>query len=485
MFSPESVEKALDHFNKTALEERVRYKPVYQTIEDYIAAHAKPNKVNGRETLIILGGTQSVDLLLGKELGRDDFVYHLFSEDAFQHCNNLTNKIAETISEMFKDNKNPINHPYWTVVMKTLSAHKQFDIIVDQRSLVKWTVLKTMSDDSSIMKLIEPLNVKSWWQKKTVLIMPPRFHLVETYRTLYSPSAIDNWHQALIDERRLFGYMKRIMDLQKSGKSVVVGALDDSMISLDKRKLITVTLLEEFVKNNPKVILLGEHAINILTRTPVDTTILHCMIDHDLSLDDCKPTVNAICSRIIGRPMMANFSTRDVQILSDFRLRRTSVKLDGKEIMYIYNATSYDLIPVNRIYDKKKNVILIGNPLVLIRFMLIELWVIGWIASIGKIESSFAKARANSILSKTLQLRTAIAKKSTESKTFRTSIDEKFIEPGPMQIFQSRDMDYLGIYESDQKAQKTKAQSQQRFFDYYPQEFYNKNNTYRNFNERL
>lgn len=117
--------------------------------------------------------------------------------------------------------------------------------------------------------------------------------------------------------------------------------------------------------------------------------------------------------------------------------------------------------------------------------MLIELWVIGWIASIGKIESSFAKARANSILSKTLQLRTAIAKKSTESKTFRTSIDEKFIEPGPMQIFQSRDMDYLGIYESDQKAQKTKAQSQQRFFDYYPQEFYNKNNTYRNFNERL
>lgn len=483
MFSPESVEKALESFNKTALDERMRYKPIYIAVEDYIATYTQPKKVHNRETLIIMGGTQSIALLLGKELGRDDFVYQLFSEDAFQHCNNLTNIIAEVIKEMFKDNKDPLNNPYWTVAMKTMSAHKQFDLIVDQRPLVRWTVLKTMSDDSSIMKLIEPLNVKSWFLKKTVLIMPPRFHLVETYRTLYSPSTIDNWHQALVDERRLFGYMKRIMDLQKAGKSIVVGA-EDETLSIGTRKLIAATLLEEFIKNNPKIILLGEHAINILTQAPVDTTIVHCMIDHDLSINDIKPTITDICTRVVGRTAVPNFSTRDVQVLSDFRLRRTSVKLDGKEIMYIYNATSYDLIPVCRIYDKKKNVLLIGNPFVLIRFMLIELWVIGWIASIGKIESSFAKSRANSILSKILQLRSQISKKSTEEKHFRTSIDEAFIEPGPMQIFQSRDMDYLGVYESEQKAQKTKAQSQQRFFDYYPQEFYNKNNKYRSFNER-
>ncbi len=478
MFKPESVDLAIDAFDKIALEERLRYKPVYQAIEDYISGFTQPNKVKGRETLIIMGGTQSVDLLLGKELARDDFVYHLFSEDAFQHCNSLTNIIAETIEQMFKDNKDPLNRPYWTVAMKTLSAHKKFDIVVDQRPLVKWVVLKTLSEDSSIIKLVEPLGVKSYFQKKTILIMPPKFHLIETYRTIYSPDAVEGWQQALIDERRLFGYMKRIMDLQKAGKSIVVGAED--AVDLKKRKMITATLLEEFVKNNEKVILLGEHAINLLIQIPVDTTILHIMIDHDLSLEDIKPTISDICSRSI-KGINPTYSTRDVQILSDFRLRRTSVKLDGKEIMYIYNATSYDLIPVCRIYDKKKNVLLIGNPFVLIRFMLIELWVVSWISSIGKIDQAFAKSRTNSMISKILQLRSGLSKASGDDKKFKTSIDEKFIEPGPMQIFQSRDMDYLGQFESEQKAQKTKAQTEQKFFDYYPQEYYRKNNKYRNF----
>jgi hypothetical protein len=477
MFKPESVESAIAAFNKTALDERMRYKPIYQAIEDYIALYTTPNKVQKKETLIIMGGTQSVDLLLGKELGRDDFIYNLFSEDAFQHCNRLTNVIAQTINAIFTDNKDPLSRPYWTVAMKTFSAHKKFDIVIDQRTLVRWIVLKTMSDESNIMKLIEPLNVKSYFQKKTVLIMPPKFHLIETYRTLYSPDAVESWNQALIDERRLFGYLKRIMDLQKAGKSIVVGA--DDQIDLNKRKMIAATLLEEFVKNNSKVILLGDHAINILTEIPVDTTILHIMIDHDISLDDIKPTIIDICKRTID--IAPTYSTRDVQILSDFRLRRTSVKIDGKEIIYIYNATSYDLIPICRVYDKKKNSIQIGNPFVLIRFMLIELWVISWISSIGKIEDSFAKSRTNSMISKILKLRSSLAKKSDDSKKFKTSIDDKFIELGPMQIFQSRDMDYLGQFESEQKAQKTKAQSEQKFFDYYPQEFYNKNNKYRSF----
>ena len=482
MFSPESVESAIERLDQGAMEERLRYKPIYQVIEDYVAQFTTPNKIAGRDQMIIMGGTMSVDLLIGKELGRDDFIYSLFSEDAFAHCNNLTNQIASMIVDMFKDAQDPLNNPYWTVIMKTTTAHKRFEILVDQRPLVRWTVLKTMSEDSSLFKLIEPLTVKSYFQKKTVLIMPPRFHLVETYRTLYSPDQVDNWHQALVDERRLFGYMKRIMDLQRAGKTVVVGQGSDSDktqdISLAKRRYITAAILDEFIKNNPKVILLGEHAINMLTGVPVDTTILHILIDHDISLEDIKPSLIDICSRIMARSVQLVFSTRDVQILSDFRLRRTSVKLDGKEIMYIYNATSYDLIPFCQVDDKKKNVIRIGNPFVLIRFMLIELWIVSWIASIGKIEASFAKARNNSIISKILGLRSKISKKADVDR-FRTSIDDKYTHPGPMQIFQTRDMDYIGQFESELKAQKTKAQTQQRFYDYYPQEVLRKTGKYR------
>jgi hypothetical protein len=463
MYRSEQVDKAIERFNEGALEERLRYKPIYIAIEDYISQFATDT-----QDLVIMGGTHSIDLLLGKPLGRDDFIYNLFSENAFTHCNALTNLIADVVKNLFKDSDDPL---YWTVFMKTTMAYKKFDILVDQRVLVRWTVLKNMSEDSSLYKLIEPLNVKSYFQKKTIFIMPPRFHLVETYRTLYSPNEFDNWQQALLDERRLFGYMKRIMDLQSAGKSIVVGA-DDA--SLGQRRQITALLLDEFVKNNPKIILLGEHAINILTKSAVDTTILHIAIDHDLSLNDIKPTIDAICQQVVRDKL--TFSTRDVQILSDFRLRRTSVKLGTKEIMYIYNPTSYDLIPTNKIFDKHRNIILIGNPFVLIRFMLIELWIVNWIKSIGKIDSAFAKSRINSIIGKILGLRSKLSADSS-----KTSIDDKFVQPGPMQIFQTNNLSYLGQFESDDKAQKTKAQTQQRFSDYFPQEYMRKNGTYRTF----
>jgi hypothetical protein len=475
MFEPTQVAIAIDKFNVGAIEERLRYKPIYQVIEDYVANYA-----SNTNDMIILGGTMSIDLLLGKELGRDDFVYNLFSENAFQHSNTLANLISEAVEKLFADNKDPLNKPYWTVVLKTTSAHRKFDISVDQRILVRWTVLQNMSKESSMFDLIQPLNVKSWFQKKTVLIMPPRFHLVETYRTLYSPSDFDNWQHALVDERRLFGYMKRIMDMQKAGKTVVVGR-DEQDLSLAQKKAVAAALLDEFIKNNPKVILLGEHAINILTGSSIDTTIIHLLIDHDLSLKDIEPTIQDICSRALGRDARLFINTKNVQILSDFRLRRTSIKLDNKEIMYIYNATSYDLIPTNRIMDSSKNIILIGSPFVLIRFMLIELWVVNWIASIGKIEASFAKNRANSIISKILGLRSRISKKSTDTKHFKTSIDDKYLEPGPMQIMQVNSSSYMGQFESEDKAQKTKAQSLQRFHDYMPQEYIRKNGKYRVF----
>jgi hypothetical protein len=477
MFEPEGVTDAINKFDAIVLKERMRYQIIYETIENYMTKFTDESG----DSLIILGGTMSVDLLLGKPLGRDDFIYNLFSDDAFRHCNTLANLIAEEIVKIFADNTDPLNNPYWTVIMKTVGVHKKFDILVDQRVLVRFTVLKTMSEDSNLYKLIQPLTVKSYFQKKTILIIPPRFHLIEIYRDLYSPIEFDSWQSALIDERRLFGYMKHIMNLQRAGKSVVVGSED---INLNQRKLIATTIMDEFIKNNQKTILLGEHAIHILTDCNIDTPIIHCMIDFDLSLKDIEPTLTNIVSKCVNRPIRLLFSTRNVQILSDFRLNRTSVKLDGKEIMYIYNSTNYDLIPVNKIYDNKKNVIQIGNPFVLIRFMLIEIWIINWIVSIDKIDESFAKSRINSMIGKVLGLRSKLSKIS-DIDHVHASIDERFLLPGNMQILQTQSENYIGQYESDDKAQKTKALTSQRFFDYLPQETLRKNGKYRYFNDKL
>lgn len=481
MFASESVITSVEHFDQIALDERLKYKSIYIAIEDYIAQYAIATDPKLTPDVIIAGGSMSIALLLGKHLTRDDFTYELFSEAAFKHANALTNKLAELVPT---DTSDP-NKPFWIVSLKTLVPYKKFDITLDQRPFVRFTTLNRMSETITVYDMIQPLTVKSYFEKRSILIMPPKFHLIDIYQSLYSPASADDWSEQLHEEQRLFGYMRKIMDLQARGKTVKVGAASGETRSVSpegplefvrhpQRNQIALKILQEIFVDNPKIILLGEHAINMLTGASIDTPIIHCMLDPDLSVADIIHQIQPIVTKVLGRPLKLSHATRNVQILGDFRLRRTSIKLgDSKEIMYCYNATDYDLIPFNRTLNKSNQSIQIGSPFVLLRFMLIELWVLVWISSLGKIEKNFALARSNSLIMKVLQLRTKISLKN------KSSIDPIHLETGSMQIFQTSSQQYLGIYQSEQVAQKTKAQTAQRFHEYFPQEWIKKHSTFR------
>ena len=489
MFRTEHVDIVIDGLTDQALKDRIRYKKIYEAIEDYVASFAKKSikgsdeadkqeKRRATDSCIIVGGSMSIDLLLGKELAKDEFVYVLYSEEAFHHANELSNKLAEVVKTLFADNADSVDNPPWIVNMKTTLQYKRFEILIDQRPLIKFTVIASMSNDSSIFDLISPLNAKSYFIKKTVLILPPRFHLIETYRQLVNPGEFDNWQTRLKDELRLFGYMKKIMDTQAAGKTVRVGAAETSKID---KKAISLKIVKELFVNNESMILLGEHSINMLLKRDVDTngsrlipttenTIVIGMFDPiKMSQNDLKKRV----SEIVGSPVQ--FVNRNVQILGDFRLSRISVKLQSQDIMYIYTSSWYDLIPFNRFNDADGNFIQVGNPFVLIRYMLIEIWVIHWILSIKKIDKAFAESRINSMLSKIIKLRSQMASSQN------IKIDEKHTQPGDvLQIFQSSSNQYIGIYESDEKAQKIKAQTVKHFSDYLPQEYIVRHGEYRN-----
>ena len=496
MFAPDSVTNTIESFNEQATEERLRYKSIYIDVEDYISKFTEliekkiktpdeESKDGGKDrpgfsrvqpsNHVILGGSMSIALLLGKSLSRDDFMYCLFSENAFKHANDLTNKLAADITTSTNDK----NKPFWVISLKTIVPFKKFDISINQRTLISFTTLNRMSDTVTVNDMIQPLTVKSYFEKKTILIMPPKFHLIDTYEMLYSPANTDDWSNQLHEEQRLFGYMQKIMNLQRQGKTARVGG-EDIKINQPLRNKVALKLLQELFVNNPKIMLLGEHAINMLTGSSIDTPIIHCMIDPSIAIDDLIKQIQPIVDDALGKHINIFSATRNVQILGDFRLRRTSIKLgnsiDSKEIIYCYNSTEYDLIPTNRLLEKNdpSKIILIGNPFVLIRFMLIELWILVWISSMGKIDKSFALARSNSLISKVLGLRSKISAKN------KSSIDPEYLEMGPLQIFQTDPSQYIGIYESESTAQKTKAQTAQRFSEYYPQEWFNKNDSYRN-----
>ena len=174
-------------------------------------------------------------------------------------------------------------------------------------------------------------------------------------------------------------------------------------------------------------------------------------------------------------------ATRDVKVFSDFRLTRTSIKIgpesSKKEIMYIYNSAAYDLIPINRIYStkrKKKTFIQVGNPFVLLRFLLIDIWIIRLALKAEKIDEKFADIRLQTLLDHAIQLRQKMSKK-------KLNISEDLINnSSSLQIFQSRNDEYIGVRILDNIAQKTKAIKSTKFFgEYFPQEYKKNFNEYR------
>lgn len=467
----------LTKLNQIALVDRMRYKVVYDVIEDYLFESED----------VVLGGSMSVDILLEKELGRDDYTYSLYTNDAFRHANTLVNKIAEVVS-LDKDKDQNKDKNYWVVFLKTILPFKKFSIMVDQRPLV---VITALSVDTS---KLDPLPAVGLIRKKTLRVMPPKFHLIELYRTLYSPTAVDEWQQALRDERRLFVYMRKIMNLRASGKSVniprLLGGSADLMekesVSAEggstkggasDRQDLVLDLLKEFVVNNDNVVLIGEHAVQMLSDSDdsKQKSVLQCVLAPNY-FTEALDAIKAISSKKFGSAASVQVTSRPVMIVGDFRLRRTALRLtlgeSNTEFMYIYTASDYDLIPFNRLISTKRLGILVGNPFVLARFMLIELWIL---VIVENIDPSFAASRTNAIISKVLALRQRLS----GGDKIGSSIRDTFIEPGPMQIFQSSQNSYIGKYENDDQAMKTRALSGKKFSDYYPQLWFHQNGSYR------
>lgn len=510
--SVKDVNDIVEEFNPRAMEDRMQYKKVYQIIENYIADNSDNNTSPSAEKngAIILGGSYSVALLLDKPISRDDFVYTLYSTSAFNHANALINKIAEELENEEKGDSK------WAIFLKTVLPYQRFDILVDQRVLARFNTIMANKD------VIQPLSINGSITGRSINIMPPKFHLIEIYRTLYSPAEVDNWQSSLKDERRLFSYMQKIIDLTAAGKSIDLratpaispesvpspisiaseaieavdgGAEDGTAITRNQRDQLSLAIMKSFVTNNQDVILIGEHAISALAQINVDTNIIQCIVNPQLGHDNIIAKLTVICHTVLGQKYPLHTTSRDVQVVGDFRLRRISVRLgskdDAKEIMYIYTSSAYDLIPFNRLMstigerknknggnEKKdeKNVLQIGNPFVLARFCLVELWTLNQVLASGTIDAGFIASRTNSMISKIMALR----KKMSGT---RSSLSESLLEPGnSLQIFQSTTDSYIGIYDSDETAIKTKAiSSGKKFYDYFPQEWKKNKGTYRGF----
>ncbi len=453
MFSVDQVGRIWDKFEDKIFNERLRYESVYEKIEDYIVDANKLNVNKDRnDPRIIIGGAMGMNLLLSRDSTHQEFVYELYTEDSLHHVNSLSNEIASL-------NNN------WIVRMTSKIPNIHYEIYVDFRLLVKVYTLN--SDPVKAYALIQPVQVKSHDGKRELLVLSPEMHLVGIYKTLSLPNEVEIWEEKLDEEFQLFQLLKQR-----------VKTIGGDEMTKDERTNVENALLAKFVVGNKNIVLLGEHAFKIIYgkhNKQLQTSSPVVLVISALDPEEDYNTIKKIITETLGRNIPVTKLTRSVNVMQDHRILRTTIKVGSetsqKEVMYIYNSAQYDLIPFNTaVSEKNSEIIQVANPFVLIRFLLIDLWVVRWVKEMGKINEFFADKRVSSIINLIIELRNMMGDGKIKDELY--SKDDNVLN-----VFQRNR--YIGKYVDEVIAMKLNMADQKRYADYYPQGYLRKNGEYR------
>ena len=479
IFSIDQLALIWPNVEKHLLADRHQYDPVYKIIETYVQKHN-----------LVIGGTMGVNLLLNRPRSLDDFVYELYTETSFKDANNLANAIAEEIGE-------------WPITMDTVIPYQRYKITVDNRILC-WIIDlgaerergeeskkdgkgrgeeskkdgkgrgeeskkdgkgrgeeskkdgKSEKGKVSPLKVIEPIRSKSG-----MLVLSPEMQLIDLYRNLSNPALAGKWEKALQDENKLFQFLRK--DVNMEGGAAITFAM---------RNAIQKELLDKFAQKNANIAVIGEYALFLITEVPMETLILQIISTRDINEDFAE--IEKIVRHITPAPLTKQ--TRSLHIMQDFRLRRTAIRLgdvaagEQKEIMYIYNSANYDLIPVNRLFASS-SFIQVGNPFVVLRFLLIDYWMLLWVLESGNVDAGYARKRLDVIRNKLLSFRSKLSHENI-STVRETNVPS-------LLIFQPESSDYIGKYENEEIYRKSKQVESAHFYPYSPAEYFEKNNHYR------
>lgn len=491
MFELDQVGAILGTAETIIQAERENWSFVYQTVEEYVAAQTQFDIDQG----IFIGGSTGVDLLLGKPRTLSDYTYHLYSRHALTHVNELTNRLAEVtgkrlgaIPELLDKARSAYKAEETgdrgaqkltsaladpkIVVMKTSLPYQRYLILIDSRQIVQMTSLPKGS-----AAIVKPALVPGFGGNK-VYVISPEVQLLDLYRTLYSPAKAAEWKTALHDEINLYQHLKQRLDSLKAGDDIV-GGKDRAQSSAQK-----LVLLSNWVVNGP-MILIGEYGIQLALGQFSDDQRAMLQVIVDQPLEETMNQAKTIVLKAFPSAK-CTYSIKPLVVMQDFRLQRAALRVDDHEVLYAYNCGAYDLVPFNMAIrgsaGAKGGVIRVGNPFVLLRFLLVDFWTVRLLASEGHIDQNYARLRLDSIVRQLLLLRSKISEMDEKSQTM--SVGDKFLRQGGLlRIFAADPDSYMGTYEDEIQAQKNELKKgARRFGDYYPDEHKIRTGAYRQLN---
>jgi hypothetical protein len=431
----ESVGTLIADAEKFALEnDRMKFQPYFESAEKFC-----------EENNIVIGGKIGVSLLLGEKISKDSWAWDLYCPNAFE----VAKRMVETLFEV---KSNHVDNR--TVTLQTNIKHREFTISIEARNLFKIFALDRYRD-VVLTEIMEPVVVKGWFGSN-VKVFPHAIVLIDLYQTLYSPAKCKFWEDAY-----------KMSEVVYKGVTEYNGGFD--------RGIAEDIFLRSLIKD-PRIVLVGDHAtsrlgigkrtrIQLLTDIPIEE--LSAMTSRVLNAEKNQ------LRRVKVTHDRTSYVKYNLNIPSDFQiLKHTVYAIVGGEQVALYdvfNSPTYEMIPYTTV-DKIK----IASPVVIMRFIFIDIWVLKLIIGIGRYRGGAGADAAGTGAAGTVSTISGSADGGLHSRinalvSLANSVREYILTQLKVDTFKVFPREYIGVNTSEAVAKKKIiANIGYRLPNYYP-----------------
>ncbi len=396
----ESLEKAAEKF--VMGNDRMLYAVFFETAEHFCAQNS-----------ILLGGRVGIDVVAGRPLSKDSFVWDLYCDDTFNMAKKLVIELSEARSPHIPAN---------TAALQTNIRYKEFTIYVNARVLFRIYAVDKY-------KGVELINIMgytvrtSYFSRIPIKCVPEEMQLIAIYRTLYTPAKTAQWLSELENESIIYNMIKgsiedKAMKLIHTtheniamGESVTGGrrhrhhgarkskarsARSTASATSQKPRSVRIAecLLQSVIKPNAYV-LIGDYAFQLLgIDVKIDETHSRKIPPRiqfitAADIDDIKRR----CERCL-QGSTVSYIKYPVNLPNDFQIIKYTLYVvferEGESkptaIADVFNSAAFEMVPYTLLGG-----IRVGNSWVLLRFLFIDIWILKLILNIGN-ESGIASA---------------------------------------------------------------------------------------------
>jgi hypothetical protein len=359
---------------KAILDDRKKFSDLYNIIDTYCKNHSE---------LII----SDAKMLLDKVDNLAFKTYDIYCENPFMHATVLTNEIYTKVGK-------------W-VQMTTIIIHQELQIWYDTRLIA--TIYKLIKGkEIDLENLINPIKIYG------INYMSPEIEIIDIYKRLYLPNYASEWLNLLEVESFMEDLVKQRSEIL-GGDSICGNIARRQKTDMEDLKLL---LYNNFIISQPphdnNRILIGHWAINtakaIHYSSLVESHVEKLQIISSNAENDIKEVKKIIEKHT---DLAITHKQHILHLPKDFRIKRYTLYLSSysqKEIpfMDIFNSAEFELIPFNTLklnaeHSKIPGDINIGNPYVLLRFAIIDIWILRVISKIGNITQKCLLAKLRSL----------------------------------------------------------------------------------------